>query len=504
MNLLNNRYQIIRELGAGGFGNTYLAEDTQMPSRRCCVIKQLKPTTYNPEVHQLIKERFAREAAVLEKLGEKSAQIPKLYAYFSERGQFYLVQEWIEGTTLTNKVKELGVLTEAEVKDILVSLLPVLDFVHSQGIVHRDIKPDNIILRFADRQPVLIDFGAVRETVATHLNSQGYTVSSIIVGTPGFMAVEQAAGRPVYSSDLYSLAVTGIYLLTGKMPQELPTDPVTGELIWEKKGLSQILASVLDKAARSHPRERFASAKEMLDALAFSPLTHPNQDSTSPPTIPVWTSSNSVSSIPTLPAVPPVAQPPPQVKEKKLNPVAIGILVAAVFIGGFMVLGAILNRNERSPQPVVSLSPNSVTKSPDGNIQQRSPAIASQTSLSQVFPTYAPGALSKPPQFARCFDGEIIYMVGEMTNSSFAICGVNETPPRTPTGYLAYDKKSGELNRAEFRNNRYFKYDFAQKRLYAYAPPNIEESTYNNPAIGVYRDGRLIQNVRILQLYKRE
>ncbi|MEM6754991.1 MAG: serine/threonine-protein kinase, partial [Cyanobacteria bacterium P01_C01_bin.38] len=193
--LLNNRYQIIRTLGSGGFGETFLAEDTQMPSRRSCVIKQLKPIENNLQVYQLVQERFAREGAILEELGGLSEQIPTLYAYFCDRDQFYLVQEWVEGDTLTAKVQQQGLFNESSVREILSNLLPVLSFVHSKRIVHRDIKPDNIILRNSDGKPVLIDFGAVRETMATAVNSQGSLTRSIVIGTPGYMPSEQAAGR---------------------------------------------------------------------------------------------------------------------------------------------------------------------------------------------------------------------------------------------------------------------------------------------------------------------
>lgn len=93
--ILNNRYRIINTLASGGFGETFLAQDTQMPSGRFCVIKQLKPIVNNPQIYQLVQERFQREAAILEELGETNNQIPRLYAYFTENGQFYLVQEWI-------------------------------------------------------------------------------------------------------------------------------------------------------------------------------------------------------------------------------------------------------------------------------------------------------------------------------------------------------------------------------------------------------------------------
>ncbi|MBW4494848.1 MAG: serine/threonine protein kinase [Oscillatoria princeps RMCB-10] len=269
--LLNNRYRIIKTLGAGGFGETFLAEDTQMPSSRRCVIKQLKPVANNPQMYNIVRDRFQREAAVLEDLGDGSNQIPRLYAYFSEAGQFYLVQEWVEGETLTRKIDTSGVMSESSVRALLSSILPVLDFVHSKRIVHRDIKPDNIILRQRDGLPVLIDFGAVKETMGTGINSTGNTASSIVIGTPGFMPSEQAAGRPMYSSDLYSLGLTAIYLLTGKWPQEL-ADPLAGEIAWHRHALnvSPSLAAVLDKAIQFSPRERYATAREMLSALQYS------------------------------------------------------------------------------------------------------------------------------------------------------------------------------------------------------------------------------------------
>ena len=267
--LLNNRYRIIKTLGSGGFGETYLAEDTQMPSQRRCVIKQLKPIQHNTQIYQLVQERFQREAAILEELGSISDQIPSLYAYFQFNDQFYLVQELIEGDTVTEKIQQHGILTENAVRKILLSLLLVLEYVHSKRIIHRDIKPDNIILRHHDGKPVLIDFGAVRESMGTVVNSQGNPTSSIVIGTPGFMPSEQASGRPVYSSDLYSLGLTAIYLLTGKIPQELLTEPNLGNILWRHFApyLSPNFADILDKAIAYHPKERFTSAREMLEAL---------------------------------------------------------------------------------------------------------------------------------------------------------------------------------------------------------------------------------------------
>lgn len=267
--LLTSRYRVIQTLGSGGFGETFLAEDTQMPSRRRCVVKLLKPITSNPQIYQLVQERFEREAAILEELGGKNEQIPSLYAYFEADGQFYLVQEWIQGVTLSKVVRDRGLLDEDQVRGILSQILPILEFVHQQRIIHRDIKPDNIILRQHDGKPVLIDFGAVRESMGTSLNSQGNTTSSIVIGTPGYMPSEQAMGRPMYASDLYSLGMTAVYLLTGKIPQGLETDQETGEIIWRQfaPNLSPGFADILDKSIAYHPRERFTSAQAMLEAL---------------------------------------------------------------------------------------------------------------------------------------------------------------------------------------------------------------------------------------------
>jgi len=267
--VINNRYRVTQVLGEGGFGQTFLAEDAYSPSGKRFVIKRLKPINSNPQIYQLVQERFQREAATLESLSEKNEQIPKLFAYFQEDGEFYLVQEWIEGLTLTQRVQQLGVLSDSTVTPILKQLLTLLEYIHNKPLLHRDIKPDNIILRASDEKPVLIDFGAVRETMGTVVNSQGQSGSSIVIGTPGFMASEQAVGRPVYSSDLYSLGLTMIYLLTGKIPQELPTDPRTGDILWQQyaPNVNPTLVAVLNKAIQPHINGRYITAKEMLAAL---------------------------------------------------------------------------------------------------------------------------------------------------------------------------------------------------------------------------------------------
>jgi serine/threonine protein kinase, bacterial len=267
--LVNNRYRVVRELGKGGFGATFLVEDTQLPSGKRFVLKELMPIENNEETYTLIKQRFEREAVILEELGNVSLQIPSLYAYFAENSRFYLVQEYVEGETLSQRVMEQGVMSDAAVKEWLSGILPVLACVHEKGIIHRDIKPENVILRSRDHKPVLIDFGAVRETMGTQINANGKSTQSIVIGTPGFMPSEQAAGRAVFGSDLYSLGLTAVYALTGKIPQELPTNPMTGDIQWRQyaPSVSAGLASVIDRAIALGIQGRFQTSAQMLDAL---------------------------------------------------------------------------------------------------------------------------------------------------------------------------------------------------------------------------------------------
>lgn len=379
MTLVNQRYRILKSLGRGGFGETYLVEDTQMPSQRRCVLKQLKPLNTDPNITQLVRDRFAREAATLESLGEGHPQIPTLYAYFTENEQFYLVQEWIQGQTLDARVRSRGTLSSQEVRQLLLDLLPVLAFIHQRGIVHRDIKPDNLMLRDRDGIPVPIDFGAVRETMSTVANSGGHPTSSIVIGTPGFMSSEQAAGRPMFSSDLYSLGLTAIYALTGKMPQELPADLQTGKLRWRSHvpSLDASLAAVLDKAIESYPRDRFPSAADMLAALKsgqipISPVVPqpatptgdptvavaPGRDSTPPPTQPVSPYPNPPNTAPNrYPQTDPQTQTQsPPAKSGNRTGLIAGAIVGGI-IGGSLIAALALQNDTRNDYDPTAAAP---------------------------------------------------------------------------------------------------------------------------------------------------
>lgn len=270
--LFRDRYQVLKVLGRGGFGVTYLAYDAMLPGSPACVIKQLCPKTQNPMSLERAKVRFRREARALANLGSHS-QIPQLLDYFTLDGEFYLVQEYIEGETLARMVRRQGRYTEAQVKFFLKQVLPVIDFIHRNRIIHRDIKPPNIIRSSDGGRLVLIDFGAVREFLSDGQETSSFQVNATqFVGTPGFAPPEQLALRPCYSSDIYALGMTCLYLLTGRVPIEFESDPATGDLRWQHTvTLSDHFAMVLQKMLKPSPTERYPSVDALIRAMELEP-----------------------------------------------------------------------------------------------------------------------------------------------------------------------------------------------------------------------------------------
>jgi CHASE2 domain-containing sensor protein/tRNA A-37 threonylcarbamoyl transferase component Bud32 len=260
--LLDGRYQTEYTLGAGGFGVTYLARDTKLPGKPQCVIKQLVPARRDANFVNLARRLFNTEAEILSRLGHH-AQIPHLLAYFEHQQEFYLVQEFIDGTPLDRELEgATEPWTEAQVLDLLRQLLPVLGFIHSQFVIHRDLKPGNII-RDRDRgKLVLIDFGAVKEIQPQVTNDLDRTIA---IGTRGYTPPEQYAGQPNYTSDIYALGTIAIEALTNTHPRYLPVDETTGNLVWnDLAAVSPALARVLDKMVAYHFRDRYQSATAVL------------------------------------------------------------------------------------------------------------------------------------------------------------------------------------------------------------------------------------------------
>lgn len=290
--LLGDRYRIVSQLGQGGFGRTYLAEDTNR-FKEFCVLKEFAPQVQSAYVLQKAEEMFEREAGVLYKL--QHPQIPRFRELFrvnlDSKGYLFLVQDYVEGQTyhalLDAQRRQGRRFSEAEVMQLLLQLLPVLEYIHAMGVIHRDISPDNLMLRSSDHLPVLIDFGGVKQVAATVVSqfnqpATGMTASATLLGKVGYAPQEQIQMGMVYPhSDLYALAVTVLVLLTGKEPQEL-IDLNTLSWNWRREvNLSPTLGTVVDKMLSKQMGDRYSSARQVLQALTGN-LATPGSVLTSP------------------------------------------------------------------------------------------------------------------------------------------------------------------------------------------------------------------------------
>ena len=265
---LRNHYCIIKSLGKGGFGDTYLAQDEDLPGKPKCVVKHLRPKSSNPGIIPIAQTLFEREANTLDKLGKYHQQIPQLLAHFQEEGEFYLVQEYIDGKDISKELIPKKKSSESYTIKLLKDILEVLEFVHQENVIHRDIKPENLMRRRQDGKIVLIDFGAVKEISTLIINAAGQTTVTVAVGTPGYMPSEQAIGKPKFSSDIYAVGMIGIQALTGRKPHKLPEDMRTGNILWRDQAeVSEKLGNIIDKMVSDHFSQRYQDAAEALAAL---------------------------------------------------------------------------------------------------------------------------------------------------------------------------------------------------------------------------------------------
>ncbi|MFB2921618.1 protein kinase domain-containing protein [Aerosakkonema funiforme] len=285
--LLSDRYRAIKLIGEGGFGRTFLAVDEYKPSKPRCVIKQF---FYQGAGAKIAVELFEQEAVRLDDLG-KHPQIPELFAHFEVDKRQYLVQEFIDGQNLAQALEAEGAFSETQIRDLLNNLLPVLDFIHSHNIIHRDIKPENIIRRFPQGgspspgstktdELVLVDFGA-----AKFVSAAAFPRTGTKIGTAEYSAPEQMMGKAEFGSDLYSLAVTCIHLLTQMHPFDLFS---ISEDAWVWRDYlhtplqERNLGKVLDKMLERATSRRYRSAQEILEELNPQPTAIKNWSNSIP------------------------------------------------------------------------------------------------------------------------------------------------------------------------------------------------------------------------------
>lgn len=281
--LVQERYRALKLIGQGGFGRTFLAVDEIQPSKPHCVIKQFFPVgaggvpVQGISNTQKASKLFEQEAVRLEELGTHP-QIPQFLDHFEENNRQYLVQEFIDGPNLAQVLKTEGVFNEKQIRDLLHSLLPVIEFIHTHNVIHRDIKPENIIRRTSPKpgeendivkdEWVLVDFGAAKYATGTALGNTG-----TVIGSAGYAAPEQAGGKAVFSSDIYSLGVTCLHLLTQTEPFDLYSFS-EATWVWRnylRRPVSRRLSRVLDKMVETATSRRYQSAAEALNDL-ISPL----------------------------------------------------------------------------------------------------------------------------------------------------------------------------------------------------------------------------------------
>lgn len=271
MLLLQNRYRALSLIGQGGFGRTFLAIETVNPQRSRCVIKQFFPPAMSPESQARASELFRQEAVRLQELGHHP-QIPTLLDYVEQDGQQFLVQEFINGRNLEQELLEEGPFSEAKIRQLLETLLPIVQFIHDRQVIHRDIKPANLIRRSSDQQLFLVDLGAAKQATSTTLAQTG-----TVIGSAEFTAPEQARGKAVFASDLYSLGVTCIHLLTQISPFDL-FDSSDDRWIWRDYLLTPVspcLQYVLDKLLQRALSLRYPSAQAALTDLAVGKTADP-------------------------------------------------------------------------------------------------------------------------------------------------------------------------------------------------------------------------------------
>jgi serine/threonine protein kinase, bacterial len=402
---LGDRYLIIRQLGQGGFGKTYLAEDINR-FRELCVIKEFAPQVQTAYVLQKAEELFQREATVLYRL--QHPQIPRFREFFrlklGEKEYLFIVQDYVAGenyrSLLDVRLQRRMCFSEVEVKQLLQQLLPVLDYIHSMGVIHRDISPDNLILRNPQvateaALPILIDFGGVKQVVAA-VASQYYepglgtpSAPATLLGKIGYAPPEQMqTGNVEPHSDLYALAATSLVLLTGKQPQELiNTYNLTWQ--WQKEvNLSPDFGQMLDRMLAPLPSDRYQTANQVLQALntpvSFPPTIYPPTQVT-PQEQPT---SATVAVSPVSPSIPPVPvqiplQPPRQGDNSIPTPstpwwtpgkIAIAVVGASCAVGvGVWGASNLINSPDNPSNPEITTNPSPGTNQPTDPLASYSP-----------------------------------------------------------------------------------------------------------------------------------
>jgi serine/threonine protein kinase, bacterial len=404
--VLGDRYRILRELGQGGFGRTYLAEDLNR-FNEACVLKEFAPQVQGEEALAKAQDLFTREAGVLYRL--EHPQIPRFRELFRTeavgRGLLLLVQDYVSGQDyrelLDERLAQGLTFSEAEGVDLLQQLLPVLAYLHSVGVIHRDIAPDNLIRRDSDGLPILVDFGAVKQVAAevlSQLRGLPSPRTATRLGKVGYAPGEQMQQGTAYPhSDLYALAASVLALMTGQEPQTL-VNPQTLEWRWRDYiHLDEQLGQVLDKMLSLRPGDRYSSAEAVIQALTEIQLIQPAaaipapRSTSSNPTIVVSPRSPiseatdpppvAATPLPSARAIAPLAEEIEDPYSRWWWLLLVGFLLLLAIGGGWLLArNWFMSRNGSSPilaprNPLPSLVGNETAQSSQQQIEARLQAM---------------------------------------------------------------------------------------------------------------------------------
>ena len=261
---LSDRYQIIKSIGEGGMANVFLAYDTIL--ERNVAVKVLRGDLANDEK---FVRRFQREALSASSLTNEN--IVEVYDVGEDKGEYYIVMEYVEGKHLKNLLKKRGKLTIAEVIDIMLQVTSGLSVAHDSYIIHRDIKPQNIMI-LENGIVKITDFG-----IAVAMNSTQLTQTNSVMGSVHYLPPEQASGKgATLQSDIYSLGILMFELLTGKLPFKGENaveialkhlkEPMPS-LRKELPDVPQSIENIILRATAKNPKNRYADAREMYEDL---------------------------------------------------------------------------------------------------------------------------------------------------------------------------------------------------------------------------------------------
>lgn len=260
--LLNQRYRLLQKLGKGSFCQTFLAIDQDLSAPQTCLIQKF---AINDQNLQLWQEKIC----IIQKICQ-IPQLPSIFASFRIDDNLYLVQDFIDGINLSHFIQSQGSLSEIQVWQVLADVLPILMLIHRHNLIHCDIKPGNLILRNCSNSSlgknnlVLVDFGTIQLNPVNH--------QDILIGSPEYIAPEQSQGKPIFSSDLYSLGLSCLYLLTNISPFDL-FDLSKNSYQWRDylpEKVSESLGNILDRLINPDVNSRFQSAAEVMEVMGIA------------------------------------------------------------------------------------------------------------------------------------------------------------------------------------------------------------------------------------------